>query len=108
MEDKPKFEFQFSEEENLNKIKEFIESTYTSENHYVGDRDGTRRIQVQEFMASIGIVKPFCVGNVIKYASRFGKKDGYNKKDLYKAVHYLIILLHYIEKEEQNEETESV
>ena len=43
----------------------------------------------------------FCIGNIIKYAQRYGKKDGYNEKDLLKIVHYAIILLgkeHYDKK----------
>jgi hypothetical protein len=37
-------------------------------------------------------------GNVLKYAARYGHKDGYNRKDLMKAMHYLIMLLAYHDK----------
>ena len=30
----------------------------------------------------------------MKYAQRYGKKDGYNKRDLLKVIHYGIIALH--------------
>ena len=36
----------------------------------------------------------FCIGNIIKYAQRYGKKDGYNRKDLLKVLHYGIMALH--------------
>ena len=36
----------------------------------------------------------FALGNVLKYAQRYGKKDGANRKDLMKILHYAIIALH--------------
>jgi hypothetical protein len=45
----------------------------------------------------------FCVGNIIKYAQRYGKKGGYNRKDLMKIIHYAIFLLHTHDKEHENE-----
>jgi hypothetical protein len=35
----------------------------------------------------------FCMGNIIKYAKRYGKKAGKNELDLLKIMHYTIILL---------------
>jgi hypothetical protein len=34
------------------------------------------------------------MGNIIKYAMRYGKKEGYNEKDLLKIIHYAIMALH--------------
>ena len=42
------------------------------------------------------------MGNILKYAQRYGKKEGKNKKDLMKVIHYAIIQLsqdHYEEKQ---------
>ena len=36
----------------------------------------------------------FALGNVLKYAQRYGKKDGANRKDLMKILHYALIALH--------------
>jgi hypothetical protein len=33
------------------------------------------------------------MGNIIKYAKRYGKKNGKNKEDLLKIIHYAVILL---------------
>ena len=41
----------------------------------------------------------FCVGNIMKYAKRYGKKDGYNRKDLMKIIHYAMIQLYVHELE---------
>ena len=44
----------------------------------------------------------FCLGNVLKYAQRYGKKNGLNKDDLMKIAHYAIMALyvHDLEKDE--------
>ena len=39
----------------------------------------------------------------MKYAQRYGKKDGRNIKDLFKIIHYAIILLGKIAEEEERE-----
>ena len=50
----------------------------------------------------------FCIGNILKYAQRYGKKDGTNRKDLLKVLHYAIIALHVHDIGEQEEEEEQV
>jgi hypothetical protein len=40
------------------------------------------------------------MGNIMKYAQRYGKKEGHNKADLMKVIHYAMIQLsqdHYQE-----------
>ena len=76
----------FNEEEVLNWINNYITSTYDS--HYSQDK-----IQTTEFIFDSGHGIGFCIGNIIKYAQRYGKKKGYNQDDLLKVVHYAIILL---------------
>ena len=36
----------------------------------------------------------FSLGNILKYAQRYGKKNGHNRDDLLKLWHYGIIALH--------------
>ena len=43
------------------------------------------------------------MGNIMKYAMRYGKKDGRNKIDLLKLIHYAIIAYHIGDKEGQND-----
>jgi len=50
-------------------------------------------VQVQDLLRSCGIDKDFCQANAIKYLARFGKKDGRNRKDLLKAIHYIVLLM---------------
>ena len=47
----------------------------------------------QGVITNIGIDKDFCQAKAIKYLCRFGKKDGRNRKDLLKAVHYIVLLM---------------
>jgi hypothetical protein len=51
------------------------------------------KIQSTEFVADAGHGVGFCLGNIIKYAQRYGKKEGYNREDVLKIIHYAIILL---------------
>ena len=77
----------FDEESYLKEIKDGIDSTYTS--HYAQNK-----IQSTEFINDAGHGEGFCIGNIIKYAQRYGKKNGYNRDDLIKIVHYAIIMMH--------------
>ena len=46
-------------------------------------------------MASKELAAAFCQANILKYGSRYGNKDGNNKKDLMKVIHYAMLLLHF-------------
>ena len=76
----------FNEDELLEEIKEYIDSTYSQ--HYAQNK-----FQSTDFIVDSGHGLGFCIGNVIKYSQRYGKKDGYNRKDLLKVIHYAIIAL---------------
>jgi len=77
-------DYKFDEDKFLNDVKVYIDETYTS--HYAKSNK-----QATENIVDQGHGTGFCMGNILKYAQRYGKKDGYNKKDLLKIVHYAII-----------------
>lgn len=83
--------FRYNEDELLKELEAYIESTYGQ--HYVGG-DGSG-LQIQDLFHSVGIAVPFCQANAIKYLARYGKKNGRNRADLLKALHYTILLLHF-------------
>ena len=83
---KPEVDYKFNEDKVLNTLKIYIDSTYNQ--HY-----STDKIQATEFIIDSGMGEGFCLGNVIKYAKRYGKKAGKNELDLLKIIHYTIILL---------------
>ena len=77
------------------KLIDYIEKTYSE--HYSVDKSG---FQVQDMLRHLDIDKDFCQANAIKYLCRFGKKNGKNKVDLYKAVHYIVLLLDSLDNED--------
>ena len=79
-------DYKFNEGEILKEIQAYVDSTY--EQHYA-----TGKIQSTEFILDTGHGLGFTIGNIIKYAQRYGKKDGFNKKDLFKVIHYAIMAL---------------
>ena len=79
----------YSEKESLKEIEEYIESTYGQ--HYVGKNE----FQIQDLLHSIDIAVPFCQASAMKYLARLGKKEGFNRKDLLKAAHYIILMMYF-------------
>ena len=82
--------WKYEEGKILREVEAYLSSTYKG--HYVG---GDRKIQTLDLIDSNGDAEAFCRANIIKYASRFGKKDGKNPKDLLKVIHYAILLYHF-------------
>ena len=89
-------DYRYNEDKTLWELKSYIDSTY--EQHYSRDK-----FQATEFIIDGGHGEGFCIGNVLKYAQRYGKKDGRNRKDLLKILHYAIIMLHVHDLNEGNE-----
>lgn len=80
-------DYKYSEDRLLEELRSYIDDTY--EGHY-----SQNQFQATEFIMDSGHGEGFCIGNIIKYAQRYGKKDGYNRKDLLKVLHYGIMALH--------------
>ena len=89
--------FNFNEDQLLSEIYSYIESTYKG--HYSG------KYQATDIIIDAGHGIGFTLGNVIKYAKRYGKKEGRNRKDIMKVLHYAIMMLytHDFDMKEQNE-----
>lgn len=78
--------YKYKEDAILKELKEYIDATY--DQHY-----SKNKYQATEFIIDAGHGEGFCIGNIMKYAQRYGKKDGKNRKDILKVIHYAIILL---------------
>ena len=89
-------DYRYNEDKTLKELKSYIDTTYNQ--HYSRDK-----FQATEFIIDGGHGEGFCIGNVLKYAQRYGKKDGRNRKDLLKILHYAIIMLHVHDLNEGNE-----
>ena len=88
-------EYNFNEDRTLKDLKWYIDQTYNS--HY-----SKNKYQSTEFIIDGGHGEGFCIGNILKYAQRYGRKGGKNKDDLMKILHYGIIMLHIHEQESEN------
>ena len=80
-------DYKYSEDRILKEIKEYVDATY-------GEHYSQNKFQATEFIVDSGHGEGFCIGNIMKYAQRYGKKDGYNRKDLMKVLHYAIMAIH--------------
>ena len=76
-------------------IEEYVSATYRG--HYTGSRHEYRNVQTIDLMAAQELASGFCQANILKYGSRYGSKEGKEKKDLMKVIHYAMLLLHFDE-----------
>jgi len=90
--------YNYNEDKNLQLIREYIDSTYGQ--HYVGNKE----IQTVDFWESLGSLETTARDTAIKYLARYGKKEGNNKKDLLKAIHYIILMMYSHDKKMENSE----
>ena len=86
--------YNYNEDVNIELVKDYIDGTYGQ--HYVGNKE----IQTVDFWESLGSLDTTCRDTAIKYLARYGKKNGRNKKDLLKAIHYIILMMYAQDKEE--------
>ena len=87
-------EYKFNEYENLIALKDYVDSTYNQ--HY-----SKSKFQATEFIVDSGHGEGFCIGNILKYSQRYGKKEGKNRSDLLKVLHYALIALHVHDQENE-------
>lgn len=81
--------YKYNENKYLKEISDYIEKTY-------GQHYSQNKYQATEFIIDSGHGTGFCIGNVLKYAQRYGRKGSREdwRKDLMKVIHYAIIQLH--------------
>ena len=89
-----KVNYKYDEGLILQEVKKYIDATY--DEHY-----SQNKYQSTEFIIDSGHGEGFCIGNILKYAQRYGKKNGKNRDDLLKVIHYGIIAL-YVNDHEIN------
>ena len=92
-EPKRNHQYKYHETEIMNDIEDYVSGTYNG--HYTGKEHEFRNVQTIDLMAARDIAPQFCQANILKYGSRYGSKDGRNKKDLLKVIHYAMLLLHF-------------
>jgi len=82
-------EYKYKEALYISEITDYINNTY-------GEHYSRTKFQATEFIIDSGHGSGFCVGNVLKYAQRYGRKGNPDdwRKDLMKVIHYAIIQLY--------------
>ena len=93
--------YKYDEGKTLAELKSYIDQTY--DQHY-----SQNNFQATEFIMDSGHGEGFCIGIIMKYAQRYGKKNGKDRKDLLKVIHYGILALHNHDKECDNERESNV
>ena len=93
-----KVNYKYNEGETLDELLKYIDSTY--DEHY-----SKNKFQATEFIIDGGHGEGFCIGNIMKYAQRYGKKNGKSRSDLLKVIHYGMIALYINELESEKNET---
>ena len=91
---KTSINYKYDEQNILNSVYAYIQDTYKE--HY-----SKNNYQATEFIIDAGHGTGFCIGNIMKYAQRYGKKGAKKdrRKDLLKIIHYAIIALFIEDKE---------
>ena len=80
--------YKFNEGNIIQQIERYVDNTY--ERHYAGGK-----YQATDMIIDSGHGEGFCMGNIMKYAMRCGKKEGTDtEEDLLKIIHYAIIAIH--------------
>lgn len=93
--------YKYSEDKLLSELKAYVDSTYKE--HYAQGK-----IQTTEFIIDNGHGVSFTAGNIIKYCQRYGKKEGRNRKDILKVLHYALIMLYVHDLEAQKPPTKDI
>lgn len=83
------FPFKYSEDKIVDDLYDYLKSTYGE--HYATEEDS---VQCFDAWIAMGDATPTFRNTAIKYLWRYGKKNGNNKKDLMKALHYIVLCLH--------------
>ena len=88
--------YKFDEDSALDELRDYIDGTYSG--HYATDK-----YQATDIIIDSGFGEGFCMGNIIKYSKRYGRKNGKNRDDIMKILHYAIIMLHVQGQENDDE-----
>ncbi len=80
-------DFKYSESTIVQELLKHCEDTYVK--HYAS------KIEPVEFIFEKDLDVNFFTNSALTYLTRYGKKEGFKEADLFKAMHFCIIALHY-------------
>lgn len=82
-------QWNYREDRIVDDFYDYLKSTYGQ--HYATDE---KELQCFDAWIAMGDATPTFRNTAIKYLWRYGKKGGNNKKDLLKAMHYVLLCLY--------------
>lgn len=89
--------YKYMEDKIISEFYEYVDSTYGE--HY---KLGHDNLECFDAWIALGSSSTTFRDNAMKYLWRFGAKDGKNKKDLMKAMHYVLLMM-YVEFYKDND-----
>ena len=91
--------YKYNEGKTLQDITDYVNKTY-------GEHYSQNKFQATEFIIDSGHGTGFCIGNMLKYTQRYGRKGDHNewRKDLMKVIHYAIMMLHVHDEQHNNKD----
>lgn len=81
--------YKYAEDRIIADFKAYIDKTYGQ--HYMSEEES---IQCFDAWIALGDPTPTFRNTAIKYLWRYGKKNGNNKDDLMKTLHYVLLCLY--------------
>lgn len=80
--------YKYAEDQILADLKTYLDNTYNE--HYITENN----IECFDAWIALGDSTPTFRNTALKYLWRYGKKNGNNKQDLMKALHYIFMCLY--------------
>lgn len=81
--------YKYDEDKIISDFQKYIDSTYSQ--HYKTDDED---LECFDIWLALGEATPTFRNTAMKYLFRYGKKNGANKDDLVKAIHYILMCLY--------------
>jgi hypothetical protein len=82
-----KIVYKYNEDQIIADFKAYIDRTY-------GEHYKAEDLETFDVWEAMGTASTTCRDTAIKYLMRYGKKNGKNKDDLMKTLHYVLLCLH--------------
>lgn len=83
------YPYKYNENKIISDFQKYIDSTYSE--HYKTEQES---IECFDAWIALGDSTPTFRNTALKYLWRYGKKNGSNKADLMKALHYVMMCLY--------------
>ncbi len=91
---KRNIKYKFGEDKVMQDLTNYIDDTYSG--HYTNENN---MVQALDIFEARGTLSSTAIDNAIKYLMRYGKKEGKNRNDLLKTLHYIILATGFEDKQ---------